>query len=599
MKFRTKLTLLFVAIALFLTIIGTLFIYYSNLKILETQVKNRLEDDAFHIMDKIDRMLFERFSDIKTIASDPNISSRTKTPQQITERLIEYRNLYKTYTSLSFFDLNRVCTADTAGLDIGERHPLTPDWERVLKDENFIMEISKFESLQNVSLHFLSLVKNRSGFPFGVVISRMPVERLYDIVRETFPLREGEEEIKIDLVDKNGLLIYSTYNRKGILKDRVEGWESLGRSFPGEKVGTLRHLHSAKEEYIHTVANEQGYLDFKGNGWTLHIQIPIKMAFAPVVELRNRIIMVASGIVLFSIIIVLFFARTISRPIIELRNAAIEIGRGNLDVNIEVKSKDEVGELGLSFKKMVEDLKKSRDETLAAMAKLEEWSKTLEEKVEERTIKLAQVHEIALKERDKAQKYLDVAGVIILALNAKGEVILVNKKGCEILGNEEKEVVGKDWFDHFLPKKVREDVKAIFQKLMSGKVVSVKYVESLIQTRSGEERIIAWYNTLLSDESGNMIGTLSSGEDITERKRAEEEREKLVHELQEALAKVKTLSGMLPICASCKKIRDDKGYWNQIESYIRDHSEAEFSHGICPDCMKKLYPDFADNKNSV
>ena len=65
-------------------------------------------------------------------------------------------------------------------------------------------------------------------------------------------------------------------------------------------------------------------------------------------------------------------------------------------------------------------------------------------------------------------------------------------------------------------------------------------------------------------------------------------------ELQEALAKIRTLTGFLPICASCKKIRDDKGYWTQIETYIRDHSEAEFSHGICPECAKKLYPDLYD-----
>ena len=66
-------------------------------------------------------------------------------------------------------------------------------------------------------------------------------------------------------------------------------------------------------------------------------------------------------------------------------------------------------------------------------------------------------------------------------------------------------------------------------------------------------------------------------------------------ELQAALAKIKTLSGFLPICASCKKIRDDKGYWNQIEAYISDHSEAEFSHSVCPECAKKLYPDFYDD----
>jgi PAS domain S-box-containing protein len=81
--------------------------------------------------------------------------------------------------------------------------------------------------------------------------------------------------------------------------------------------------------------------------------------------------------------------------------------------------------------------------------------------------------------------------------------------------------------------------------------------------------------------------------DISARKAAEMERERLIQKLQQALSEVKTLRGFLPICAACKKIRDDKGYWNQIESYLRDHSEANFSHGICPQCARRLYPDIA------
>ena len=81
--------------------------------------------------------------------------------------------------------------------------------------------------------------------------------------------------------------------------------------------------------------------------------------------------------------------------------------------------------------------------------------------------------------------------------------------------------------------------------------------------------------------------------DITERKRSEQERELLVSELREALAQVKTLKGFLPICASCKNIRDDEGYWQQIESYVCDHADVEFTHGICPACLEKLYPEFA------
>ena len=76
-----------------------------------------------------------------------------------------------------------------------------------------------------------------------------------------------------------------------------------------------------------------------------------------------------------------------------------------------------------------------------------------------------------------------------------------------------------------------------------------------------------------------------------------EARERLILELQDALAQVKTLSGLLPICASCKKIRDDDGYWNQLEAYIQDHSEVVFSHGLCPECAKELYPEiFGDDE---
>lgn len=84
------------------------------------------------------------------------------------------------------------------------------------------------------------------------------------------------------------------------------------------------------------------------------------------------------------------------------------------------------------------------------------------------------------------------------------------------------------------------------------------------------------------------------GTDITRRKQAEAARQQVIEELQEALQKVKTLTGLLPMCASCKKIRDDTGYWNHVESYIQHHTDARFSHGICPDCIRKLYPDMAD-----
>ena len=100
----------------------------------------------------------------------------------------------------------------------------------------------------------------------------------------------------------------------------------------------------------------------------------------------------------------------------------------------------------------------------------------------------------------------------------------------------------------------------------------------------------------IRNKKGVIIGAFEAMEDITERKGAEEEREKLILELQEAISKIKMLSGLLPICASCKKIRNDQGYWEQIEIYIQEHSEAEFSHGFCPECAGKLYPEYFKQK---
>jgi PAS domain S-box-containing protein len=120
---------------------------------------------------------------------------------------------------------------------------------------------------------------------------------------------------------------------------------------------------------------------------------------------------------------------------------------------------------------------------------------------------------------------------------------------------------------------------------------ALKEYEVKFRRKDGTEIDCLLTATLRFDKDKNIIGYQGIIRDITARKKMEEEREKLIAELQEALNKIKTLSGLVPICASCKKIRDDKGYWNQLESYIQEHTEAEFSHGLCPDCLKKLYPD--------
>lgn len=125
------------------------------------------------------------------------------------------------------------------------------------------------------------------------------------------------------------------------------------------------------------------------------------------------------------------------------------------------------------------------------------------------------------KERDKAREYLRIAGVIILALDTEGFVTLINRKGCAILGYREDEIIGKNWFHHFIPISQKQKIFDRFRKIIKSGIDNFSNTENLVITKLGEERNILWQNTLIKDENGQLQGTLSSGLDITERKKVE------------------------------------------------------------------------------
>ncbi len=163
--------------------------------------------------------------------------------------------------------------------------------------------------------------------------------------------------------------------------------------------------------------------------------------------------------------------------------------------------------------------------------------------------------------------------------------------GCK----SESEIIGKDDYELF-PKEMAEGFIADDRSVIQTGTPVVNREEYVID-EEGRKHFLLTTKLPFRDKHNKIIGLIGIGRDITERKIAEMERERLIKSLQEALADVKTLSGLLPICANCKQIRDDKGFWMQVESYIQEHSQAQFSHGICPDCMKKLYPDFLLNED--
>ena len=188
--------------------------------------------------------------------------------------------------------------------------------------------------------------------------------------------------------------------------------------------------------------------------------------------------------------------------------------------------------------------------------------------------------EEALRKSEKQYRDLvDNSPVGIYKTNIKGDILFANETLARMMGYDSPTDLMKEGALKTYKRGSDRDLllKALRE---TGKISNFEF--DLVRENGDPLRVIL--NAVLEGEtlSGMIL-------DITERKRSEEERELLILELREALAKIKTLSGLLPICSWCKKIRDDSGYWQQIEAYIRDHSDAEFTHGICPDCMKKPY----------
>lgn len=193
-------------------------------------------------------------------------------------------------------------------------------------------------------------------------------------------------------------------------------------------------------------------------------------------------------------------------------------------------------------------------------------------------------------ERNLMRTMIDHLPNAIYVKNTARQKTLSNPADYHNMGAEsESEVLGKTDFDFFPP-----ELAAAFDADDKKVIRNGKAILDREEKTTRPDGSIGWQITSkipLKNAAGQVTGLVGIGHDITERKKAEEERERIIRELQKALDKVNTLSGLIPICANCKRIRDDKGYWNDVESYISKHSTAEFSHGLCDDCMKKLYPE--------
>lgn len=301
---------------------------------------------------------------------------------------------------------------------------------------------------------------------------------------------------------------------------------------------------------------------FRGVGGRVHVgllEAPIQL------EVDRTLRLLLGGVIAMLLLgsgLAAVLAVSITKPIEELSVAVDAMERGDMRTRVAVRSDDEVGHLAAAFNKMAMSRELAEEALLSSERKLRDITASL--------------------------------GEGLLVVDSAGRLTFMNPEAERLLGWSEEELIGRSVHEIIHSRKPDGSVHLIddcpaIKVAKTGVAVAVH--DDIYIRKDGRELQVA-HNAAPILDAGRVVAIVIAFQDITERKKRETEREMLMIEHMDALSKVKVLSGMLPICSSCKKIRDDSGYWKQIESYVHEHSEAEFSHGICPECAVKLYPDY-------
>ncbi len=341
----------FIMLCLFLVFFtaGTFF-YFANLesqKLMREQILGDLTQQSANSMRSIERFVYERISDISSLSNNTLLRNPQSSSEAITQYLKKLHQVNELYYSFSFFDNNRVRKADSKDLDIGKQHPLSIYWTQIGAGKPIVVDISESKSAKSIVLHFAATVFDVENKPVGVIVSRILVDKLYEVFQEIPYSKYIKNNLHIDLADKEGLLLYSNHNKIGVLKSIFNDID-LAKCQNCETA--VNFVETNKKLYF--CVKEQGYLSHAGNKWQLIVSVPTHKAFALLTQLRNKMLFLLVPIGIIGILISLFVARRLSKPIIKLARAAQQMGEENWDADTHVNTHDELRALGKQLHKM-------------------------------------------------------------------------------------------------------------------------------------------------------------------------------------------------------------------------------------------------------
>ncbi|OQW93216.1 MAG: hypothetical protein BWK79_12310, partial [Beggiatoa sp. IS2] len=433
-------------------------------------------------------------ADVRVIAKSAVV--QTGDHIAISKYLLDYRNYYSVYSSLSFFDSQRVRVADTAGFSLGQ--PATESlWVQEVFERGKISrggDVQVDPDLKSLQIFLAAPIINPEGQVKGAVVARLPVEdfrSLFFILEDE--CRNNQQQTHIDLIDRStGQLLYSNHQVTGQtiqFSSEINGYDTI----------------DSHEYLIHIAAEEPGYLDFVGNEWSLIIHYPNSAIFASIKHLRNQAFAMGVGLLILTMIAIFFAVRKTIQPILALKQAALQLGQGQFQVQVPVVSRDEIGELAMAFNQMVKQIEGARE-------KLHEQEKFLR---------------LVIDSLPELVFWKDTRSVY---LGCNEKVIQINQlqQPDDIVGKTDFELVWQE----FAPAYVKDD-----QWVMTQDQAKLRIVEPIKQ--AGGNDIVGWLETNkipLHDAQGQVIGVLGTAVDITERKQVEELIKEYSQRLEEEVA---------------------------------------------------------------
>ncbi|MBF0475007.1 MAG: PAS domain S-box protein [Deltaproteobacteria bacterium] len=376
MKFKTKIILSYLVLfGLSAGMLLTVFFSYG-IKGEERYLLGWFESETAHVLNSLDRFFFERISDLSLLSTDAVITSAYADRESITKRLTEYRDKYKVYESLTLYDAHRMVLADTSNLDIGRPAGLPVSFQRALAGTSQLIDFTFSEVQGRVMLTIFEPVRDERGQPGQVLAARIPIERVYDLVRE-FHLGLIPVKVRLELISTEGRILYSSFDKKSIysMAQDVETIQSVVAELK-EGRSSIRVLD--KPDRITVVAANKGYRGYGGNIPVIRA-VAFKDSLLGEIKRRTMVMLLMFAVMLLlSIWLIWQLARGLGRPLDDLAKRAKALGRGDFAAmdGLPVRD-DEFGVLTDNFKMMADDLRRS-------LAEVNLKSLNLEQEVEER-----------------------------------------------------------------------------------------------------------------------------------------------------------------------------------------------------------------------